>query len=65
MIRSVEIDTESEPEEGALPSLTIVRRQERSLWELAKLYHSTVALVECANPDEAKCDDLLLIPRAR
>ena len=47
------------------PSLVAVRAGERSLWELAKTYHSTVAMIESANADNSDADSFLLIPRGR
>ena len=47
------------------PSITAVKAGERSLWELAKTYHSTVALIEAVNSAECDPNGLLLIPRGR
>lgn len=47
------------------PSIVAVRPGNRSLWELAKTYRSTVKLIEAANPGERCSDSLLLIPRGR
>lgn len=47
------------------PSITAVKAGERSLWELAKTYHSTVALIEAVNDAECDPNGLLLIPRGR
>ena len=50
---------------GEHPSVMAVRPGDRSLWELAKTYHSTVALIESANADRTEADSFLLIPRGR
>ena len=47
------------------PSVVAVRVGERSIWELAKTYHSTVALIEASNAGSEESDSLLLIPRGR
>lgn len=59
----LELENETPLSLADLPSLTVVRRGERSLWELAKRYRSTTELISAANDDmDAR---FLLIPRAR
>ena len=50
---------------GDRPSIVAVRAGDRSLWDLAKSYHSTVALIRAANREDQPADSLLLIPRGR
>lgn len=63
-ISALDLDTETPWGSADTPSLTVIRWGEESLWDLAKRYGSTMALVEAANPDMA-LGELLLIPRAR
>lgn len=46
------------------PGLCMVRRDNESIWELAKRYHSSVESIELMNPDGENADlGLLLIPK--
>lgn len=63
-LSSIETDTENAFDAASLPSLTIVRRGERDLWTLAKLYHSSVEAIEKMERDHPMSNGLLLIPRA-
>ncbi len=48
----------------ACPSLTVVRADQESIWELAKRYHSSAESIETLNETEGALDGkLLLIPR--
>ena len=60
----IETDTENAYDPLSLPSLTIVKRGKRDLWELARLYHSSVAAIDELNAGYPTNGDLLLIPRA-
>lgn len=55
--------SQEEPGEENTPSLIVLRPQGRSLWELAKRYHSTIDMIRASNPETET--DLLLIPRVR
>ena len=46
-------------------SIVMVRRGERSLWDIAKRYGSRIVEIEAANGDAADGDKLLLIPHVR
>ena len=62
-LSSVELDTENAFDASSLPSVTLTRRGEGELWELAKLYHSSVEAIEQTQRDYQLPEDLLLIPR--
>ena len=64
-VSHMELDTEGQYSSQDCPSVMAVRPGDRSLWELAKTYHSTVTLIESANADCAESDCFLLIPRGR
>ena len=63
-LSSLELDTENAYDPSSLPSLTIAKRGTRDLWELARLYHSSVDAIEKMEKDFPMAEDLLLIPRA-
>lgn len=65
MILSVDVDTEEPLKTAEMPSLTIVRMGNNSLWTLAKKFGSTISLIEAANTGDLGTEDWLLIPRAR
>jgi len=61
---AVSIDEENAYECEKFPSLTLVKTEEESLWELAKKYHSSIECIERMNDTETKSNgNLLLIPR--
>ncbi len=60
-LASVSLDEEKPFDSQSFPSVTLVREPSEPLWELAKRWHSSVALIEAANADEA--ERVLLIPR--
>lgn len=61
---SVELDEEAAYDLGQLPTVTLVRVGEESLWELAKSYHSSVERIQAANDlSEGLAGRLLLIPK--
>lgn len=62
-LSSVELDTENAFDLSSIPSLTIARKGNRDLWELAKLYHSSVEVIEKMDRDHPMTNDLILIPR--
>jgi hypothetical protein len=62
-ICAVELDEENPIARASLPTVTLVRADGESLWELARRYHSSVAAIENANPGGA-AGEMLLIPRA-
>lgn len=62
-IQSLTLDEEQAFDSGSFPTLTMVRREGESLWELAKRYHSSVEAIEaCALPNAG--GGMLLIPKA-
>ncbi|MCR5576767.1 MAG: DUF3794 domain-containing protein [Oscillospiraceae bacterium] len=62
-ISTVTLDEEQAFDSGSLPTLTMVRREGESLWELAKRYHSSVEAIEaCAAADAP--GGMLLIPKS-
>ena len=62
-LSSVELDTENAFDLSSIPSLTIARKGNRDLWELAKLYHGSVEVIEKMDRDHPMTNDLILIPR--
>ena len=62
-VESVVLDEDSPFDRAAFPTVTLVRAQGETLWELARAYHSTVEAIEKMN--EGDCGDgrMLLIPR--
>ena len=48
---------------GDFPSLSLVRSEGESLWELAKRYHSSVELISLASESSENGNKLLLIPK--
>lgn len=59
---AVRLDEEACCDTAAWPSLTLVRPEGESLWELAKRYHSTVEAIEAWSGGESD-GELLLIPK--
>lgn len=49
--------------QGSLPSLTLVRREGESLWNLAKRYHSSEEMILKLNEDAETTTRMLLIPK--
>lgn len=64
-ISSVELDTENAYDLAALSALTVVTRRGRSLWELAKRYHSSPEAIEKLNAKHPMGGDQLLIARVQ
>ena len=64
-LKEVTVFKEEEFDMEDCPSVMVVRPCGRSVWELAKEYHSTCALIENANPCVKGDDTMILIPRAR
>lgn len=62
-IQSVMLDEEQAFDSGSFPTLTMVRREGESLWELAKRYHSSVEAIEAFTLPDAQ-EAMLLIPKA-
>lgn len=63
MVDGIMLDEERLYCQDALPTLTLVRREGESIWNLAKRYHSSEALIldRNANPDDA--GRMLMIPK--
>ena len=62
-ISAVTLDEEQAYDSGGFPSLTMVRQEGESLWELAKRYHSSVEAIEAFAVPEAG-GGMLLIPKS-
>ena len=62
-ISSLELDTENAYDSAAMPSLTLAKKAGRELWEIAKLYNSSVEAIGALNDKYTLPGDLLLIPR--
>lgn len=62
-LSSLELDTENAFDSASLPSLTIARKGEGELWDLAKRCHSSVEAIEQTQQKYPMPGDLLLIPR--
>ena len=60
-VSGVSLDEENAYRVSELPSLSLVRVDQESLWELAKAYHSSVAAIEALNPTEGQLQGKLLL----
>ena len=49
---------------SSFPSLTMVRVEGESLWELAKRYHSSVEAIEAFQTEADQMSGMLLIPKS-
>lgn len=64
-VGTVELDEESAFDTGEYPTVTLVKVQNESLWELAKTYHSSIEQIRAMNElEEDITGKLLLIPKA-
>ena len=63
-ISSVTLDEEQAFDLSRFPSLTMVRREDESLWELAKQYHSSVEAIEALAGGDAESRGMLPIPKS-
>lgn len=64
-VESVELDEEKPFDLSLFPSVTLVRAEEESVWELAKKYHSCperITAVNCFEADVRGC--MLMIPKS-
>ena len=62
-LTSLELDTEHAYDPAELPSLMLVKKGERELWEIAKLYHSSPKAIEKLGEKFPMEGDRLLVPR--
>ena len=65
MVDSMEIDEENPFDLTQFPSLTLVRAESETVWELAKKYHSCpekITAVNCFEADVQGC--MLMIPKS-
>lgn len=60
-LSAVALSEEETVDWAALPTVTLVRSDGESLWELAKRYHSCESSIAAMNPDNT--DSMLLIPK--
>jgi len=64
-VELIELDEEKVCDPSSYPSLTLVRVEDESLWELAKTYHSSCECIIAANALEGDVKGkLLLIPKS-
>lgn len=64
-VGAVSLDEEASYDLSAYPTVTLVRVEQESLWELAKTYHSSVEQIRAMNElEEETSGCLLLIPKA-
>jgi hypothetical protein len=64
-VSSVKLDEEGCFELSRYPSVTLVKAENESLWELAKTYHSSIEQIKAYNELEESIEGkLLLIPKA-
>ena len=64
-VEAVTLDDENPFDLTALPAVTLVRVEGETLWELAKLYHSSEESIKALNPPEdAEKRGLVLIPKS-
>lgn len=59
LVTSLVLEEESAWEVSELPTVSLVRRGDESLWDLAKAYRSSVEAIQAYNAEDS---DLLLIP---
>ncbi len=62
-LSALETDEESAFDPASLPSVTMVKKAGRELWEIAKLYRSSEGAISKMGEKYALPGDLLLIPR--
>ena len=63
-VDSIELDEENGFDLSQYPAVTLVRAGDKTMWELAKAYHSSVEKISAANQTEdAGSAGLLLIPK--
>ena len=60
----VVLDEEQTFDLSRFPSLTMVRREGESLWEIAKRYHSSVEAIEAYAGGETENEGMLLVPKS-
>ena len=63
-LMSAEADEEHPFDLSTLPSVTLVRVEGESLWELARRYHSSTDAIAAVNDTQGIEGKMLLIPRA-
>ena len=63
-LSSLDLAEEESFDPAQYPSITVVKRGGRELWELAKLYRSSTELIEAMNEAYPLREGLLLIPKA-
>ncbi len=63
-IEAVTLDEEKCFDLSSFPSLTMVRVEGESLWELAKRYHSSVEAIEAFQTETERESGMLLIPKS-
>ena len=63
-ISGVTLDEEQSFDLSRFPSLTMVRREGESLWEIAKRYHSSVEAIEAYAGGETENEGMLLVPKS-
>ena len=59
----IETDDDKPFDLSGIPSLTVVKKTGKSLWDLAKRYHSSEAAIEKLNEKMSSESDLIMIPR--
>ncbi len=64
-VDAITLDEDKPLRKTGTSGLIVVRRSDASLWELARKYGSTVALIEKVNENCDEKDAFLFIPRAR
>ena len=63
-LSSLDLKEEESYDPAQCPSVTVVKRGDRELWDLAKLYRSSTELIEAMNKAFPMSEGLLLIPKA-
>ena len=63
-IEAVSLDETQSFDLSSFPSLTMVRVEGESLWELAKRYHSSVEAIEAFQTEADQMSGMLLIPKS-
>ena len=64
IVSAAQLDTDNAFPLSELPSLSLVKQNGRSLWELAKRYHASLAAIEELSKKHELPPNILLIPRS-
>ena len=63
-ITAVTLDEERAFDLSRFPTLTMVRQEGESLWEIAKRFHSSVEAIEAYAGEKTANGEMLLVPKS-